>query len=130
MNDSSERVTKPFLLAAGITGFLGVTAGTFGAHGLPEDFDPRMEEVFLTGVLYHMLHAVALLGCARLFRPGWQAKLALWGFSLGIVMFSGVLYVLALAGLKWLGMLAPIGGLLLLAGWIGIFAEAFRSSSD
>jgi uncharacterized membrane protein YgdD (TMEM256/DUF423 family) len=103
---------------AAIYGFLGVALGAFGAHGLRERLAPGMLEVYKTGVLYHLLHAVALLavalGAERLARPRAVATL----FALGVAIFSGSLYALALTGVGTLGAITPIGGLLLMAGWV------------
>jgi uncharacterized membrane protein YgdD (TMEM256/DUF423 family) len=103
---------------AGALGFLGVALGAFGAHGLRERLAPGMLDVYKTGVLYHLLHAVALLavalGAERLARP--RAVAALW--AAGILIFSGSLYALALTGVTALGAVAPLGGLLLMAGWV------------
>jgi uncharacterized membrane protein YgdD (TMEM256/DUF423 family) len=99
-------------------GFLGVALGAFGAHGLRDRLAPGMLEVYRTGVLYHLLHAVALLavglGADRLARPRAVATL----FAAGVVIFSGSLYALALTGVGALGAVAPVGGLLLMAGWV------------
>jgi uncharacterized membrane protein YgdD (TMEM256/DUF423 family) len=103
---------------AGVLGFLGVALGAFGAHGLRERLAPGMLEVYKTGVLYHLIHAAALLavalGAERLARP--RAVATLW--AAGIVIFSGSLYALAITGATALGAVAPIGGLLLMAGWV------------
>jgi uncharacterized membrane protein YgdD (TMEM256/DUF423 family) len=105
---------------AGALGFLGVALGAFGAHGLRERLAPGMLEVYKTGVLYHLLHAVALLALAlgaqggRVARP--RAVATLW--AAGVAIFSGSLYVLAVSGVTWLGAITPIGGLLLMAGWV------------
>lgn len=99
-------------------GFLGVALGAFGAHGLKARLAPEMLEVYKTGVLYHLLHAVALvaIGAAaeKLARPRVVATL----LTAGVVIFSGSLYALALTGTKTLGAVAPVGGLLLMAGWV------------
>jgi uncharacterized membrane protein YgdD (TMEM256/DUF423 family) len=103
---------------ASALGFLGVALGAFGAHGLRERLAPGMLDVYKTGVLYHLLHSVALLavalGAERVARP--RAVAALW--AAGIVIFSGSLYALALTGVGMLGAITPIGGLLLMAGWV------------
>jgi uncharacterized membrane protein YgdD (TMEM256/DUF423 family) len=103
---------------AGALGFLGVVLGAFGAHGLRDRLAPGMLDVYKTGVLYHLLHAVALLavalGAERLARP--RAVAALWAG--GVVVFSGSLYALALTGVGVLGWVTPVGGLLLIAGWV------------
>jgi uncharacterized membrane protein YgdD (TMEM256/DUF423 family) len=104
-------------LAAAL-GLAGVALGAFGAHGLRERLSPAMLEVYRTGVLYHLLHAVALLavalGADRLARPRAVAAL----FTSGIVLFSGSLYALSITGARALGMVAPVGGLLFMAGWV------------
>jgi uncharacterized membrane protein YgdD (TMEM256/DUF423 family) len=103
---------------AGTLGFLGVALGAFGAHGLRERLAPGMLDVYKTGVLYQLLHAVALLavalGAERLARP--RAVATLW--VAGVVIFSGSLYALALTGVGMLGAITPVGGLLLMAGWV------------
>jgi uncharacterized membrane protein YgdD (TMEM256/DUF423 family) len=103
---------------AGALGFLGVALGAFGAHGLRDRLPPGMLEVYKTGVLYHLVHAVALLavalGAERLARP--RAVAALW--AAGVVIFSGSLYALAVTGVGALGAITPVGGLLLMAGWV------------
>jgi uncharacterized membrane protein YgdD (TMEM256/DUF423 family) len=102
---------------AGVLAFLGVALGAFGAHGLRERVSPAMLEVYRTGVLYHLVHALALLavalGAGKLARPGAVAVL----FTAGIVVFSGSLYALALTGARGLGAVTPVGGLLFMAGW-------------
>ncbi len=126
MNTTMDRTSRGFLRWGGIMGFLAIMAGTFGAHALPESMLPKDVATFETGVLYHLVHALALLACVRVFRPGTPARIAFWGFTLGIVFFSVALYVLALTEIRSLGMLAPIGGLLFLAGWLAMVFEANR----
>jgi uncharacterized membrane protein YgdD (TMEM256/DUF423 family) len=103
---------------AGALGFLGVALGAFGAHGLRERVSPQMLEVYKTGVLYHLVHAIALfalaLGAEKLARP--RAVATLW--TTGIVLFSGSLYALAVTGVTALGAITPLGGLLFMAGWV------------
>lgn len=103
---------------AATLGFLGVALGAFGAHGLKERLSPAMLEVYRTGVLYHLLHSVALLavalGAEKLARPRAVGVL----FTAGVIVFSGSLYVLAVTGVTALGAVAPLGGLLLMAGWV------------
>jgi uncharacterized membrane protein YgdD (TMEM256/DUF423 family) len=109
---------------AGLLGLTGVALGAFGAHGLRERLGPGMLEVYRTGVLYHLIHAVALLavalGAARLRRPRAVAAL----FTAGIVIFSGSLYALAVTQVRWLGAVTPAGGLAFMAGWALLLAEA------
>lgn len=96
-------------------GFLGVALGAFGAHGL----EPRLAtngtlEVWDTAVLYHLVHAVMLFLVAT--RPDFH-KGAWTCFLIGILLFSGSLYILALTNMTWLGVVTPLGGLSFLAGW-------------
>jgi uncharacterized membrane protein YgdD (TMEM256/DUF423 family) len=111
---------RTFLLIGGLGGLLGVGFGAFGAHALRSRLSPDMLAVFETGVRYQMYHALALLAVAlAVGRTGEAAllKLAGWSFVVGIVLFSGSLYVLALSGRTALGAITPIGGLAFLLGW-------------
>lgn len=95
--------------------FLGVALGAFGAHALRETLHTNgMTEVWNKAVLYHFLHALALLVLAALPQIS-RAAPAL--FVAGIVLFSGSLYLLALTNIRWLGAITPLGGLCFLAGW-------------
>lgn len=116
-----------FLMLAAIFGFTGVGLGAFAAHGLKSRLTPEYLAVFQTGVHYQMLHALALLGVAVLsvHVGGTLVKLAGWAFTLGILLFSGSLYLLTLAGLG-VGIITPIGGLFFLIGWALLLAAAFR----
>jgi len=113
---------------AGILGFLAVALGAFGAHALKARFSPEMLAVWQTGVLYHFIHALALLALALWSRV--TGADILWGalfFSAGIVLFSGSLYALALTGQgRVFGPVTPLGGVAFLAGWAWI---AFRAPS-
>lgn len=105
----------PLRLAA-LAGFLAVALGAFGAHGLRATLEAtgRLAN-WETAVLYHLVHAVVLLVLAL--RPT-VARLPFLLFGVGIVVFSGSLYVLALTNLKWLGAITPLGGFGLLGGWL------------
>ena len=115
------------LMVAGATGFLGIALGAFGAHalkGLLEVHHAR--EIWNTAVLYHLVHAPVLLWLARC-QVVLQIPFSF--FALGILLFSGSLYLLAITGITWLGAITPIGGLLLMAGWAFIAWSGFRSES-
>jgi len=100
---------------AGVFGALGVALGAFGAHGLKDIVtDPGMMENWQTAARYHLIHAVALLGVAA--HPS-QPRAAGMAFTGGICIFSGSLYIMVLTGMRWLGAITPIGGLLLIGGW-------------
>ncbi len=117
-----------FLLFASIHGFLGVALGAFGAHGLEGKLSDRMMEIWDKAVFYQLVHALALAVVALLMMRGEVAgaKLAGWGFFIGILLFSGSLYVLALSGIKVLGAVTPFGGLAFLLGWAALAYAAMR----
>ncbi|MBI4433077.1 MAG: DUF423 domain-containing protein [Candidatus Omnitrophica bacterium] len=100
--------------------FLAVVMGAFGAHLLKGELDPALMEVYQTAVFWHVAHALALFGVAWLDLHLADVKIPWTGFlfSAGIVLFSGSLYVLSLTGMRWLGMVTPVGGLCFLAGWV------------
>jgi uncharacterized membrane protein YgdD (TMEM256/DUF423 family) len=122
-------VNRTLLTVAATLGFTAVLLGAFGAHGLRDRVAPPLMEIYRTGVLYHLVHALAVLGVAiaadRLRRPRLVAGL----FAGGIVIFSGTLYLLAITGVMRLGAITPIGGVLLLAGWAALIVESFRRST-
>jgi uncharacterized membrane protein YgdD (TMEM256/DUF423 family) len=110
--------TTTALRFAAVAGFLAVALGAFGAHGLKATLAQNGTlPVWQTAALYHLVHAVVLLALAL------RGTVARWPFALfggGILIFSGSLYVLAITNLKWLGAITPLGGLCLLAGWLGL----------
>ena len=111
---------RSFLLLAAFFGFTGVALGAFAAHGLKGRLSSEYLAIFQTGVIYQLVHALALLGVAVLAAQlpgrliGWAGGL----FAVGILLFSGSLYVLTLSGLGKLGIITPIGGLAFLGGWL------------
>jgi len=108
-------------------GALAVVFGAFGAHGLKARVSTEMLTVFETGARYHMYHALALLAVGWMAaRNAVGADIAGWLFLIGIVIFSGSLYVMVFSGARWLGAITPIGGTLLIAGWIALAYSAFR----
>ena len=117
---------RTFLLVGALAGFVAVALGAFGAHALRTRLSAEMLAVFETGVRYQMYHAFAILfvalAAARF--DGWLLRSAGWLFTGGIVLFSGSLYALALSGVTILGVVTPIGGLALLAGWACLVVAA------
>jgi uncharacterized membrane protein YgdD (TMEM256/DUF423 family) len=116
---------KPLLLVGAVAGFLAVALGAFGTHGLRARLSPEMLAAFETGVRYQMYHALAILLVALMLGrfDGWMFRAAGWAFTIGIVLFSGSLYLLAITGTTILGAITPIGGLAFLVGW-GFLAVA------
>ena len=113
---------------AGLLGFTAVACGAFGAHALRARLSPAMLEVYRTGALYHLVHAVAVLGVAVAGERLRRGRLILTLFTLGIVVFAGSLYALAITGAGVLGAVTPLGGLLLLAAWALVAAEAMPAT--
>lgn len=111
---------KLCLLLGSLGGLLGVILGAFGSHGLKARLSTDMLAVWQTAVEYQFYHSLALLGVGLLLAQQPAASLAGWAglaFAIGIVLFSGSLYVLALSGIKPLGAITPLGGLSFIIGW-------------
>jgi uncharacterized membrane protein YgdD (TMEM256/DUF423 family) len=118
-----------FVVIGSLVALLGVAAGAFGAHGLKNRLTPDMLAVFETGVRYQLVHALALLAvawvCSRW--PGRAASAAGFLFLIGIVVFSGSLYLLALTGVRSFGAVTPAGGVAFLAGWACLAWAGWRA---
>lgn len=113
-----------WIALAGALAFLGVALGAFGAHALADRFGDYEKGVWQTAVFYHLIHALALLafGIALAAVPGLDASgsATCWIgslFAVGIFLFSGSLYALALSGVKMLGAITPLGGVSFLVAW-------------
>lgn len=120
-----------FLAIGAITGGLGVALGAFGAHALKKLLtESGRVDTYETAVLYHLVHAVVLLvvGVWLLHAPdnAWLPR-AGWAMTAGIAIFSGSLYVLCLTGTRWLGAITPIGGALMIGGWVCLALAALRA---
>ena len=120
---------KGFLKLAAVLGAISVVLGAFGAHTLKQFISEKSLLTFETGVRYQFYHAIALLFTGILYKE-FSNKSLLWAgrmFSLGILLFSGSLYFLAVvnltenAGLKGIGAITPLGGACFIAGWILLF---------
>ncbi|MFT3966730.1 MAG: DUF423 domain-containing protein [Sphingobium sp.] len=97
-----------FVLGA-LSGALAIAAGAFGAHGAA---DPKAVEYLKTGGLYQMVHAVAVIVLAG------QMRGPAWLLLAGAAIFAGTLYIMAVGGPRWLGAITPIGGTLMILGWL------------
>lgn len=111
-----------------ITSLLTVVIGAFGAHGLKEILTQNKTlEVFQTAVRYQMFHSIALIITGILIHLNIvESKFPTYLFLGGILVFSGSLYILSITGIKWLGAITPIGGLLFILGW-GFLFMAIKS---
>ena len=117
------------LMLGALFAFMGVAAGAFGAHVLKERISADMLGVFEVGVRYQMYHALALIATAWMYTKGPSAIVttSAWCFAIGIIIFSGSLYLLSLSGLKWFGAITPLGGLAFLTGWACMAWAAWRA---
>jgi uncharacterized membrane protein YgdD (TMEM256/DUF423 family) len=120
---------KNFGTTSGVLGLLGVGLGAFGAHALRPTLEAAgTVAAWQTAVLYHLVHAVALLAIAS--HPHRFSRAAGVCWTIGVLAFSGSLYVLALGGPRWLGPVTPLGGLFLLAGWAGVALGFWRRAES
>ena len=128
-------MAKFFLLFAAINGMIAVVLGAFGAHALKDSISPALLSAYQTGVQYHFIHVLALIGLA-LFILRLPVTVAvptllivagyLW--VVGLVLFSGSLYGIAIGAPSWFGPITPLGGLLLIIGWLCFAIGIARSS--
>jgi uncharacterized membrane protein YgdD (TMEM256/DUF423 family) len=113
-------VIQFFFIFASVSGLVSVLLGAFGAHALRGSIDERAMQAFETGVNYQLTHTLVLLLCCFMLEQwGRQPYLAyaVYAFAAGIVLFSGSLYLISIAQLKWLGPVTPLGGVCLIVGW-------------
>jgi len=112
---------------------LAVLSGAFAAHGLKTILDAQQLVLFETAARYQMYHALALLvvgilASVRQFSES-LLKLAAFAYILGIFLFCGSLYALALSGITWLGAITPLGGTAFLAGWLALMIAALKPAN-
>ena len=132
--------TRASLVAGAALGALAVALGAFGAHALEGVLSGRALGWFATAVDYHARHALALLACGLLGAsragspdapgrtvPGRALRIASACFVAGVAIFPGSLYLMAFTGATWLGAITPIGGVLLIGGWVALGVAALRA---
>ena len=122
-----------FTLLGALCAFLGVAFGAFGAHALRASLSPEALAIYHTGVDYQMWHALGLLGIGALHQQNPEAELLYWAgwcMFLGILLFSGSLYLLVLFNLPWLGMITPFGGALFLLAWLFILFSFYKRKTN
>ena len=134
-------ISRRWIAVGALVGAIGVALGAFGAHGLPDylaglgytgDDLARRLEIFDTAVHYQMLHALALVitGLALEHRAIVAWRFAAWAFFVGVIVFSGLLKFMTVAGAHWhwLGAIVPLGGLCMITGWLVLAVGAIQTS--
>lgn len=121
-------MSKTILMTASVVLTLAVIIGAFGAHGLKSHLSNEMMQVYKTGVEYHFYHALGLLliGALSVSIPSGLLNWSAIFLTLGIILFSGSLYIMAITGIKWLGAITPLGGLSFITGWIILFVAVWK----
>jgi uncharacterized membrane protein YgdD (TMEM256/DUF423 family) len=130
LNNQISMFSRWVLSAGAGFALLAVVLGAFAAHGLKAVLDAQQLALFETASRYQMYHALALLVVGvMLTNPQFSRsllKLAALAFILGIILFSGSLYLLALVGVSWLGAITPLGGIAFLSGWLLMMVAALK----
>lgn len=124
------QTAKVFLILGGFNAALVVLLGAFGAHALKARLSAEMLAVFQTGIHYHLFHALGLIAVglvATQIPASAYLRWSGWLMLVGIILFSGSLYVLSVSGLHWLGMVTPFGGMSFIAAWV-LFVVAIVKS--
>lgn len=114
-------MAKVFIIIGALAGLFAVMLGAFAAHGLRGQVDGSLLAAFNTGAQYQMYHALALLLVGILAHLFPTQRLLRWSgifFVVGIILFSGSLYALALTQTKWFGPVTPLGGVAFMVGWL------------
>jgi len=120
---------RAFIIIGALAGLLAVMLGAFGAHGLRGHIDETLLGTFNTGAQYQMYHALALLMVGVLLHLLPVQRALRWSggfFVVGIFLFSGSLYMLALTQISWFGPITPVGGLAFMAGWLSLAYAATK----
>ena len=133
---NTATMTRVFLIAGALFGATGVLLGAFGAHGLKARLTPEALSSWDTAVTYQLIHALALLFAGLLAKSTAEANstvhlaISVAGTSwiVGILLFSGSIYVLAIGGPRFFGPITPLGGLALIVGWLALLVAAVRQA--
>ncbi len=109
---------------------LAVALGAFGAHGLKRIVDSQQLEWWHTATLYLFVHALGLLLIGIMIRLQLATQTSAWLIQVGILIFAGSLYAMTLGAPRWFGAITPIGGVLMIAGWLWLAVMAFRLGAN
>ncbi|WP_017756666.1 DUF423 domain-containing protein [Calidifontibacillus oryziterrae] len=122
---------KRFIIIGAISAFLAVALGAFGAHGLEHKLSEKMMDTWEKAVDYQMFHTMGLFIVAFAANKWQGSSLIKWSgimMIIGILLFSGSLYVLSTSGITPLGMITPFGGVSFLAGWTLLALASYKSA--
>ena len=122
---------KIFIVIGVFAMAIGVVLGAFGAHGLKARIEPNLLAAYQTGVEYHLYHALGLILVGVLayqFPDVSGLKWGAWCLMWGVLLFSGSLYLMAVTGIRWLGVITPLGGMAFIIGWVWIGWALIRSA--
>jgi uncharacterized membrane protein YgdD (TMEM256/DUF423 family) len=132
-NDALDNSLTSFVTIGSALAFVGISLGAFGAHALKGSLSSESIAIYQTGVQYHLFHALALvvLGGMRTHQDTfrfvqWAGRL----FCVGVAIFAGSLYLLAITGIKRLGAITPLGGLCFLGGWALLIYAHYRAQKN
>jgi len=116
------------LISGSLFAMLSIILGAFGAHSLKNHLSEYSLSIFQTGVFYQFVHSLGILFIALLSHNVEKIdfNLSIWFFIIGIIFFSGSLYILAVTDMKWLGAITPIGGLFYILGWLVLAIKSFK----
>lgn len=111
---------------AAINMAIAVALGAFGAHGLKNSVSIQQLEWWQTATLYWFVHGLGLLLVGILIRLNYTTQTTAWLLQIGALIFAGSLYAMTLGAPRWLGAITPIGGMLMIAGWLWLAVSTFR----
>ena len=105
---------------------IAVALGAFGAHGLKAIVSPQQLEWWQIATLYWFIHGLGLLLVGILIRLNYATQTTAWLLQIGVIIFAGSLYAMTLGAPRWFGAITPIGGVLMIAGWLWLAISTFR----
>ena len=122
-------MSKTILMSGAAFLVLAVILGAFGAHGLKPKLTEDLMQAYKTGVEYHFYHGLGLLllGILCMSMPSGLLNWAAFFLGLGILLFSGSLYLMAVTGIRWLGAITPFGGVSFIAGWVLLLVSVWKN---
>lgn len=109
---------------------IAVGLGAFGAHGLKNIASSQQLEWWHTATLYLLVHALGLLVVGLLIRLNYATQTSAWLLQIGVIIFAGSLYAMTLGAPRWFGAITPIGGMLMIIGWLWLAVTAFRLGTN